>query len=156
MIEAVNSVVSNAQSLRGVAEQQSSVASSGLSQATSGDPNITAPQAPFISPYIVVDDRFDRAVLQVRDSDTGDVVRQFPTEGSLRAQQVAAEVAARAESDLQTGLSDVSVQSADFQGSQTLALSNDAGQAQQAAAALSTAAATQTTEITQATVNVTA
>lgn len=42
-----------------------------------------APQAPFISPYISVDPTFNRAVLQIRDSETGDVQDQFPTRSRL-------------------------------------------------------------------------
>lgn len=41
--------------------------------------------APYISLYIKMDTNFDKAVLQIRDSDTGDVVRQIPTESELEA-----------------------------------------------------------------------
>lgn len=46
---------------------------------------VSAPVAPFISLVISVDLDFDRAVLQVRDSETGDVEDQFPTESRLAA-----------------------------------------------------------------------
>ena len=47
-----------------------------------------APVAPFISPYIAFDVNFDTAVLQIRDSSTGDVLRQIPTERSLELRQI--------------------------------------------------------------------
>lgn len=47
-----------------------------------------APVAPFISPYIAFDVNFDTAVLQIRDSNTGDVLRQIPTERSLELRQI--------------------------------------------------------------------
>ncbi|AEP09103.1 hypothetical protein MICA_769 [Micavibrio aeruginosavorus ARL-13] len=42
-------------------------------------------QAPYISPYVHVDVNHDKAVLQLRDPDTGDVVRQIPSEPMLDA-----------------------------------------------------------------------
>lgn len=94
MIEAVNSVLSNAQVLRGSTE--------GIDSARSFAANpervqeISTPQAPFISPFISVDVNFDTAVLQIRDSDTGDVVQQFPSEARLEEQQRAARAAQNA------------------------------------------------------------
>ncbi len=49
-------------------------------------------QAPFISLYIKVDVNFDKALLLMRDSDTGDVVRQIPSENQLEAYRRAQEV----------------------------------------------------------------
>ncbi|MBI2234624.1 MAG: flagellar protein FlaG [Micavibrio aeruginosavorus] len=43
------------------------------------------PQAPYISPYVHLDVNFDKAVLQIRDSETGDVVRQIPSEPALES-----------------------------------------------------------------------
>jgi hypothetical protein len=83
MIEAVNSVLANASLLRGHAEQGSSA----RSFTANPDRIQEAPQAPFVSPYIIVDTNFDQAVLQIRDSNTGDVLRQFPSESALRARQ---------------------------------------------------------------------
>lgn len=82
MIEAVNSVLSTAPYTKAVVEQQSVATSYAanpdrVQQATS--------QAPYISLYIKVDTNFDKAILQIRDSDTGDVVRQIPTESQLEA-----------------------------------------------------------------------
>ena len=84
MIEAVNSVVSNAPVIRASAEQVNSVRAELPESVSAG------PQAPFVSPYISVDVNFDTAVLQIRDSDTGDVVRQFPSESTLTARRRAA------------------------------------------------------------------
>lgn len=94
MIEAVNSVLSNTSLTRGVASQQST------SRSLSANPERvqeTAVQAPYVSPYISVDSQSNKAVLQIRDSDTGDVVRQFPTEGQLKAYRTAQEFVDRAE-----------------------------------------------------------
>jgi hypothetical protein len=85
MIEAVNSVVSNASLLRQSAQQASSAASS----------NSSLPG--FGSLQIEVDTTFDTAVLQVRDSETGDVLRQFPNESTLQSRQRAEAVRERAE-----------------------------------------------------------
>ena len=82
MLEAVNSVLSNASYTRAVAEQQSVVNSYAANPARVQQ----APQqAPYISLYIKVDNNFDRAILQIRDNQTGDVVRQIPTESQLEA-----------------------------------------------------------------------
>lgn len=79
MIEAVNSVVSNAPLLRGNAEAAAA--------SRAGNPeNIQVaamPKAPYISPYIHMDVDYDMAVLQIRDSDTGDVVQTIPSDTSL-------------------------------------------------------------------------
>ena len=95
MIEAVNSVLSNASASRQVAEQQSTVRS------TAANPNriqeAAAGRAPFVSPAISIDRESNRAIIQIRDSDTGDVVRQFPTEGQLKAYRTAQEFSARQE-----------------------------------------------------------
>ena len=82
MIEAVNSVLSNAPFTKAVVEQQSVA----TSFAANPERVQQAPiQAPYISLYIKVDTKFDKAVLQIRDNDTGDVVRQIPTESQLEA-----------------------------------------------------------------------
>lgn len=81
MIEAVNSVISNAVLARGSAEQQSVV----RSFAANPERVQEVAQAPYVSPYISMDINYNKAVLQIRDSDTGDVVRQFPTESQMEA-----------------------------------------------------------------------
>ena len=86
MIEAVNSVISNAPLIRGNADQ---VAASNnfAADAAAVEQVARAPLAPYISPYISLDTNYDKAVLQLRDSETGDVVNQFPSEQTLRSRQ---------------------------------------------------------------------
>lgn len=86
MIEAVNSLLSNTSLLRGSTEAVDSSRSFAsnperLQQVARG------PQAPFVSPFIAVDLNHNKAVLQIRDSETGDVLRQFPSESRLQAQE---------------------------------------------------------------------
>jgi hypothetical protein len=81
MIEAVNSVISNAAFTKPVMEQQSVMSS----YAANPQRVQVAAQAPFLSLYIHVDVNFDKAVLQMRDSDTGDVLKQIPTERQLES-----------------------------------------------------------------------
>lgn len=85
MIESVNTVLSSPQLLRGGAEQ---VVPAETSQGSEVREVAPAPRAPFISPFIAIDTNFDTAVLQIRDSETGDVLRQFPSEARLRAQSL--------------------------------------------------------------------
>lgn len=90
MIEAVNSVLANASLLRASAGQGESELSAervAIQSAELSEASVEAPQAPFVSPYIEVDVNFNTAVLQIRDSDTGDVLRQFPSEEALLARQ---------------------------------------------------------------------
>ncbi len=91
MFEAVNSVLSNAPLVRGAAEQQSSARSLA---ANPSQVQVVA-QAPYISPYIKVDIEYDKAVILIRDADTGDTVRQIPSEPALEAarRQIAAQAA---------------------------------------------------------------
>lgn len=86
MIEAVNSVLSNASVSRGIAEQQSAARSFAANPQKIQE---SAVRTPYVSPYISFDRNFNKAVLQIRDSETGDVVRQFPTQTQLRAYQTA-------------------------------------------------------------------
>lgn len=81
MIEAVNSVISNAVLARGSAEQQSVA----RSYAANPERVQEVARAPYVSPYISMDINYNKAVLQIRDSDTGDVVRQFPSESQMEA-----------------------------------------------------------------------
>lgn len=78
MIEAVNSTIANATVSRDTGVRVVDTAPPPLPE---GAP--TVPQAPFVSPYISVDLDFDTAVLQIRDSETGDVQQQFPTQSRL-------------------------------------------------------------------------
>ncbi len=83
MIEAVNSSIANAQVLRGNAGS-SNVSSVAVVAVPVAVEKVTqAPKAPYISPYISIDVTHNKAVLQIRDSDTGDVKQQFPTKSRL-------------------------------------------------------------------------
>lgn len=86
MLEAVTSVLQTAPVARGNADQVSNA----RSFAANPDKIQEAPRAPYISPYIYMDVNYDKAVLQIRDSETGDVVRQFPSETRLRSQSAEA------------------------------------------------------------------
>lgn len=91
MIEAVNSVVANAALLRGNADQSqqdrlNTIASNAKSE------RVQMVLAPYVSPFIQIDTNFKKAVLQVRDSDTGDVLNQFPSETTMRARAAQAEI----------------------------------------------------------------
>lgn len=83
MLEAVNSVLQSAPVIRASAEQVSTVDS----YAANPDRVQKVPQAPYISPYIYMDVNLNQAVLQIRDSETGDVVRQIPSETSIQNRQ---------------------------------------------------------------------
>ena len=80
MIEAVNSVLANASLSRGSAAQASALAKIDLEAPAT-------PKAPFISPRIALDTTANRAIIQIRDSDTGAVLTQFPSESRIRAIQ---------------------------------------------------------------------
>ena len=99
MIEAVNSVLANANLSRGSAVQTSSAAK------VSREAPVT-PKAPYISPHIVLDTDANKAVIQIRDSDTGDVLSQFPSESRIRAIQAqqALEAAQSARQEALAGL----------------------------------------------------
>lgn len=82
MIEAVNSVLANASLVRGTTNQIDA------SRAPDIDTEApSAPQAPFISPFISIDAGSNTAVIQIRDSETGDVLRQFPSETTIATRQ---------------------------------------------------------------------
>ena len=82
MLEAVNSVLSNAAYTKAIADQQSVANSFAANPARVQQASL---QAPYISLYIKVDVNFDKALLLQRDRDTGDVVRQIPSEAQLEA-----------------------------------------------------------------------
>lgn len=83
MVEAVNAVISNSSVLRGTVENVSTTRSFAANPDRVQEA-ASAPQVPYISPYISVDTNYNKAVLQIRDSDTGDVIRQFPSESRLQ------------------------------------------------------------------------
>ena len=84
MTGVVSTVVPNAQ--QAVAALQQSQAVQNTPPPELSPPQ--APTAPFISPFISFDVNFDTAVLQIRDSSTGDVLRQIPTERTLELRQL--------------------------------------------------------------------
>ncbi len=90
MIEAVNSSVSSSAILRASADQASvqRAQSNPARVQEAAEPLRDAPQVPYISPYIHLDLNYNKAVLQIRDSSTGDVVRQFPSEESLEVRRL--------------------------------------------------------------------
>ncbi len=81
MIEAVNSVLQTAPFVRSSTDQTSTADSF----AANPERVQKAPQAPYVSPYIYVDVNYDKAVVQLRNGDTGDVIDQFPSESTLQA-----------------------------------------------------------------------
>ncbi|HEU4837913.1 MAG TPA: hypothetical protein VFS88_00710 [Micavibrio sp.] len=78
----MNSVLSNAPYTKAIVEQQSVVRSFAANPSRVQEASI---QAPYLSLYIKVDTNFDKAVLQIRDNENGDVLRQIPTESQLEA-----------------------------------------------------------------------
>ncbi len=86
MIEAVNAAVSNAQLVRVVAEQTSTT------QSFSSNPTrvqAAAITAPYLSPHVDLNGGNSKPIFVVRDLATGEHIRQFPTEGQIRAYQSA-------------------------------------------------------------------
>lgn len=79
MLEAVNSVIANAQLVRSSADQVS------VAKSYAANPEKTQEvvQAPYISPYIHMDVNHNKAVIQLRESNTGEVKDQFPSERRL-------------------------------------------------------------------------
>ncbi|MBX2833420.1 MAG: hypothetical protein KTR28_00445 [Micavibrio sp.] len=93
MIEAVSSVLINATLLRQSAQQVVSAAFAPAEEDTVS----SGPVAPYVD-RISMDTNFDTAVLELRDGDTGDVLKQYPSESTLEARQRAEAVRDRAES----------------------------------------------------------
>ena len=81
MIEAVNSIASNAAFLKPAVEQQSVAAS----YAANPQNVQKAALAPYLSLYVKVDVNYNQTLLLMRDGETGDVVRQIPSENQLEA-----------------------------------------------------------------------
>lgn len=81
MIEAVNSSIANAQFLRGSIEQQEQ-----RTEAPAPREPVDFVQAPFISPVVSIDTDYNTAVLLLRNSESGEVVDQIPSESSLETQ----------------------------------------------------------------------
>lgn len=96
MIEAISSALANAKLVRGNVDQN---AVAGASNVAGNLQNLEKAQvqlAPYVSLFIQVDNNFNKAVLQIRDSETGDVQNQFPSETTLRARAAQAEIETQA------------------------------------------------------------
>lgn len=104
MIEAVNSVLSNVSSNRVAVDQQSTA----RSYAANPEKTQEVAKTPYVSPYISIDRNYNKAILQIRDSETGDVVRQFPTEGQLKAYRAAQQFSERQKAQAETQLREAS------------------------------------------------
>jgi hypothetical protein len=83
MIEGINASLVSTQASRVAAE----AVTTAKSYAANPDKIQQAPIAkPYISPFVKVDANAEiRAVLQLRDSNSGEVIRQFPTDRQLQA-----------------------------------------------------------------------
>ena len=92
MIEAVNSAVANASLLRTNGDQSQQARLSSLATSSKSEDGVEFQLAPFVSPFIEIDTNFNKAVLQIRDSNTGEVQRQFPSETTMRARAAQAEI----------------------------------------------------------------
>ena len=91
MVEAVNNILQTApvsalqaNSNAGDRNARADVAAEAIEQAETKQ----TVQAPFISPAIYVDLNYNTAVLQIRDSDTGDVERTIPSRSALETRQI--------------------------------------------------------------------
>jgi hypothetical protein len=82
MIEAVNSVVSNSQTLRSISEPVSTTQNLSVSPARI---QTAAVVAPYLSPHVDLSGGNSKTIYVVRDSSTGETVRQFPSEAQIRA-----------------------------------------------------------------------
>lgn len=86
MIEAVNSVIASSTVARTSVAQAEAARSASANPARIQEAAGTT-QAPFLSMSIFMDVNFDQAVIRLRDSETGDVLSQIPSEGRLEARQ---------------------------------------------------------------------
>ena len=88
-VEAVNSVLQAAPVIRGNAEQNSTAESSGNPERVQ-----KVAEAPYVSPYFTVDVQTNTFVTQIRDSSTGKVIEQIPSQRNIQVKQQAEEVPA--------------------------------------------------------------
>lgn len=88
MIEAINASISTASSVRAIAQQASAVESLAANPArVQRVPMVTN----YSSKYVQISPDI-KPIFVVRDTDTGESLRQFPTEGQIRAYQRAQQV----------------------------------------------------------------
>ena len=95
MIEAVNSAVANASLIRTNGDQSQQARLSSIASSSNTEEGVELQLAPYVSPFIEMDTNFNKAVLQIRDSSTGEVQRQFPSETTMRARAAQAEIEAQ-------------------------------------------------------------
>ncbi len=95
MIEAVNSAVANASLIRANGDQSQQARLSSIASSSNTEDGVELQLAPYVSPFIEMDTNFNKAVLQIRDSSTGEVQRQFPSETTMRARAAQAEIEAQ-------------------------------------------------------------
>ncbi len=83
MIEAISTAVQTAPLIRGNANQVST------SESIAANPERVQQvvQAPFISPAIGFNTDYNKAVLQIRNGDTGEVIETIPADSRLEAQR---------------------------------------------------------------------
>lgn len=161
MIEAVNSVISGASSARNIAVE-ATASNAAASNFELGDQIARAPTAPFVSPYYAVDTNYNTAVLQIRDSETGDVLKQYPSESRLEQRAEEAERSATTEPASTPTNRSAPSESSVFrataisqQGGQS-GVVNSAGAAEAQAAISALSAGAQSGQVSAAAVNVTA
>ncbi|HPQ50183.1 MAG: hypothetical protein KDJ26_02125 [Alphaproteobacteria bacterium] len=99
MIEAANAVSSNAQLLRAVAEQTATTQSFASNPARV---QAAAIVAPYLSPHVDLNGGSSKPIFVVRDAETGSHIRQFPTEGQIRAYQRAKDVQSQVQAQSQS------------------------------------------------------
>ena len=109
MLEAVNSVLSNAPLLK--ASQESSVKSA--SQVERSD-YVTVKSANYSSRNVELDIGSPRPILEIRDVSTGASLKRFPTEGQIRAytqaQSAAAGQSAESQGKIEPSAAELDVQ----------------------------------------------
>lgn len=81
MIEAVNSALTTGTATKGAQEQVSSA----KSFAANPERTQEVVSAPYISPKVRLDVDFDKAILEFRSAETGDIVAQTPSKAQLQA-----------------------------------------------------------------------
>lgn len=118
MVDVVNSSLVGAVNLRSAVQDQSGPQGQAASSVQSG--GLSTPRAPFISPVISLDTNYNKAVLQIRNAETGDVEQQFPTRNRLaelrqdQARQDRAREAQQQESVSQTNAQSVQALSSEL------------------------------------------
>lgn len=92
MLEAIASSAMNASAVRVDTDKVSSLRSAAVTASTTP----ASKSAPYYSPFIIVDSNFNKAILAIRDSNTGSVTQQYPSKSQIRAyvraQQVQSEL----------------------------------------------------------------